>query len=213
MTQPTTEKLVFNAKSGTVETSLLTPINSNGKLAVVLPGAGYSCKQPLLYFAIQVLLKKHFEVLTINNVYADDPKWSNLPTVESALRVVEEDSIKLFSEISQKFSCGIHTLLGRSLGTYAIACLLEQHLISPKQIVWQSPSLNGKWEIIRSCGIMGFGIVGTADERYESVKPHLPEHKLIVNNADHGMEIPNDPVQSIEILKRVTLATEEWLAP
>jgi hypothetical protein len=69
----------------------------------VLPGAGYSCKQPLLYFAIQVLLKKKFDVLAIEKVYGEDPKWTSLTIMESALKVVEDDSVQLFADISKKF--------------------------------------------------------------------------------------------------------------
>ena len=71
--------------------------------------------------------------------------------------------------------------------------------------------MNGKWGIINSSGVRSFGIIGTADERYETAKPFLPKDSIIVDGADHGMEVSHDPVRSIEILKNVTKATEEWL--
>ena len=203
------ESLVFNVPSGDIKATLMSNSGSSGRLAVVLPGAGYSCKQPLLYFAIQVLLQKNFEVLAIDKVYGEDPNWTKLSTLELALKVVEEDSHVLFAEIHKKFE--IDAVLGRSLGTYAIACGLERKVLNPKQIVWQTPSLNGKWNIINDCGVRGFAIIGTADERFAAAKPFLPQESLIVDGADHGMEIPGDPVRSIEILKQVTQATEEWV--
>ena len=139
MAYPKVESMIFKGKSGQIKASILTTERSseksNAKLAVVRPGAGYSCKEPLLYFAIPILLKKNFKVLAIDKIYGDDPEWTKIPTMEGALKVVEEDSVQLFSEIKEKFQTEAHTLLGRSLGTYAIACVLEKRLISPQQIV------------------------------------------------------------------------------
>jgi len=133
MNHPKIENHNFKVNSGDINTSLLIPNGSIGKLAVILPGAGYSCKQPLLYYSIQVLLQKKFNVLTINQVYADNPDWIKLTTMESALNVVEKDAKILFPSIAERFSCGIHTILGRSLGTYAIACGLESQTLTCSQ--------------------------------------------------------------------------------
>jgi hypothetical protein len=204
-----TESIAFKAPSGDIKASLMSNGKPSAGFAVVLPGAGYSCKQPLLYYAIQVLLKKDFDVLAIEKVYGEDPNWTKLPTMESALKVVENDGLVLFDEIQKRF--GIHTVLGRSLGTYAMACALEKKVLTPAQIVWQTPSLNEKWNVLKNCGVRSFAIIGTADERFSKAKPYLPQESLIVDGADHGMEIADDPVRSIEILGQVTRATAEWI--
>lgn len=205
------QPLSFKLKSGEFKATLISSPESSRQLAIVLPGAGYGPKAPLLYFATEVLLKKKFEVLTIDTVYGDFPKWRALATAEAAMKVVADDAPVLFKEIEKKFSTQIHTVVARSLGTYSTACAIEQGAVKPEQIVWQTPSLRDKWAVINGCGIRGFGIIGTADERYESAKPFMPRETLVVENADHGMEIPGDPIQTIEILKRVTAATLEWL--
>ena len=87
------ESLVFKVPYGEINCSLITPEQSSRHLAVVLPGAGYSVRQPLLYFASQVLLEKGFVVLGIEKVYGDDPKWRSLPTEQEARKVVQDDSI------------------------------------------------------------------------------------------------------------------------
>jgi len=211
MAFPTIDTYVFEARSGEIHTSLIVPEYASEKLAVVLPGAGYSCKQPLLYYAIQILLQRQFKVLRIEKVYGEDPRWAALKTMEEALKVVEDDAIALFDAIERKFSSGIHTVVGRSLGTYAMACALEKQALSPRQLVWQTPSLNGKWEIINKCGIRGLAIIGTADERYQTAKAHLPKTSIVIENADHAMEISDDPIRSIEILGQVSKATSDWL--
>ena len=211
MTNPKIEQHTLALPSGHFPSSLIKTEKSKGKLAVVLPGAGYSCKMPLLYFSVQVLLNKGFDVITIDKMYADDPKWRELTTMESALKVVEDDSHELFDQIPKKLGSEIHTVLGRSLGTYTMACALKKGKFRPRQLVWQTPSLNDNWEVIKNCGIKGFGIIGTADQRYDIAKPYMPETSLIVENADHGMEIPGDPVRSVGTLQQVIKATDEWV--
>ena len=206
------EKLSFEGKSGPIPAVLMTPSDTALKTALVLPGAGYSFRQPLLYFAIQVLLQKKFRVLAIDKIYADDPKWSCLTTETEARKVVEEDAIVLFPAIAAWLGGQPDTILGRSLGTFSLAIALERGLVHPRQIVWQTPALRDRWPIIRSCGVRGFGIIGTADTRYEEARAHLPQNTLVVEGADHGMEIADDPIHSIEILKQVTKAMSEWTA-
>lgn len=199
----------FQGKSGKIPATLLTPDNHSELVAVVLPGAGYSCKQPLLYFAIQVFLKLKYQVLTIDKVYGEDPNWTKITTLEEALKVVEDDSHQMFEEIMNVLP--VDAVLGRSLGTYIMASALEKNLIQPKQIIWQTPSLNGKWPTMKKFESNSFAVIGTADHRYDEARSYLPNAKIVIDNADHAMEISNDPIRSIEVLKQVTAATEEWL--
>jgi hypothetical protein len=206
-----TERLSFNGHSGQVGARLLTQEHSTTRLAVVLPGAGYSTHEPLLRYGIQVLLKNGYRVLAWEKVYGDDPEWRSLKTEAEARKVVEEDAVKVFAQIEERFPNSLEVLFGRSLGTFAIACLLERQLVSPKKIVWQTPALGDKWAVMRNSKIVGFGILGTADYYFEQAMKHLPAARIVVENADHAMEIAGDPVRSIEILKQVTAATDRWL--
>jgi hypothetical protein len=205
------ESIVFKVPSGDINCSLITPDQPLRHLAVVLPGAGYSIRQPLLYFASQVLLQKGFIVLGIEKVYGDDPKWRNLPTEQEARTVVEDDAIDLFKQIAERFPNLLHTVVARSLGTFALACALEKRVAKPLQIVWQTPALGSKWSVMKTCDARGFGILGTADHYFKEALANLPEDRVIIEQADHGMEIAGDPIRSIEILKEVTLATSKWL--
>jgi hypothetical protein len=78
-------------------------------------------------------------------------------------------------------------------------------------VIWQTPALGNKWELMKSSGLRGFGILGTADHYFAQANPHLPDDKIVIEGADHAMEIPGDPIRSIEILKQVTQATSDWL--
>lgn len=205
--------LDFTASSGGIRASLISTSKSSEAIAVALPGAGYSCKMPLLYYSINSLLLKGYQVLAIEKVYAEDSVWCNFKTRESAFEYVQKDSEDLFAEISRLFPERVKVLLGRSLGTLQIACALEQNIFKLNQIIWQTPSLYERWPLMKSCGVDGFGIIGTIDQRYETALPYLPKDRIVIDGADHAMEIPGDMTRSIEILGQVIAATHEWLQP
>ncbi len=206
-----TEPHVFHGHSGSIKSQLMTPSKTSNRLAVVLPGAGYSYREPLLRYGIQVLLKKNYQVLALDKLYGDDPEWRSISSEQEARAVVEQDTIKIFDQIKEKFPQPLEILFGRSLGTFAMACLLEKDLVRPQQIIWQTPALGNKWTVMKDCKIPGFGILGTADYYYEKAIAHLPTNQIVIENADHSMEIPGDPIQSIEILKKIFLALDQWI--
>lgn len=152
-----------------------------------------------------------YRVLALEKVYAEDKIWCELKTRESAFKYVEDDTLALLPQVSKQFPNQIKCLLGRSLGTYQIACAIEKKLVEPRQIVWQTPSLYEKWPIINSCGIPGFGIIGTIDQRFETALPYLPENRIVVEGADHSMEIPGNVSKSIQVLQQVMQATDSWI--
>jgi hypothetical protein len=210
MAQFNVEPVFFHVPSGEIKASLLGENPSYNPLAVVMPGAGYSCKQPLLYFLVKALLASSYQVLTIDSLYADDKKWLALPSEMDAYRYVQNDAESLFQQIQSRFKKGVHTIVARSLGTYAIACALEKDLIHPAQIVWQCPSLHDKWAILQNSQTRGLVIIGDADPRYELAASYLPEDSFVARGADHAMEV-SDPIQSINLLKQITEHTQNWL--
>jgi hypothetical protein len=205
------DKLNFAGPSGPIPASLISTQQSTNETAVVLPGAGYPCTMPLLYYSIDALILKGYQVLAINKVYADDSKWLQYKTIESALKYVEDDTLDLFTQISSQFSNQVKVLLGRSLGTFQMARVLELRIVGPRQVVWQTPSLHDKWPVIKSCGVLGFGIIGTLDQRYEAAINHLPQESIIIEGADHAMESPGNVIQSIKNVEKVIKATSDWL--
>ena len=210
MAQFKIDPILFHVPSGEIKASLLGDESPSSRLAVVVPGAGYSCRQPLLYFLIQSLLKSGHQVLTIDSLYSDNRHWTSLPTEDDAYRYVQNDAESLFQQLHSRFNKGVHTLVARSLGTYSIACALEKKLIHPAQIVWQCPSLHNKWAVLKSAQPRSLVIIGKADPRYELAAPFLPANSFVAEDADHAMEL-SDPIQSIELLMQITDYTMTWL--
>ena len=204
------ESIDFQGVSGTIAAKIFSPSQQIKKCAVVFPGAGYAFSEPLLRYPIQCLIQKNYQVIALDKIYGSDPAWRNLTIEADARKVVEDDTDLVYSQIVAKYGPP-DLLFGRSLGTFAIACLLEKKMAQPKQIVWQTPALGSKWSVMRDCGSPGFGILGTADYYYQPAIEHLPKDRIIIENADHAMEIPGDPIASVEILKQIVVATNDWI--
>jgi hypothetical protein len=202
---------VITCPSGPIDTYWLQPEEPSGKLAVVLPGARGSYREPLQHYTIQLLLRRGFRVIAVNKVYGDDPKWTSLPTPEEARRIVAEDAQALFAAIDSRFPGATHTLVGRSLGTYAIACMLERDWVRPRQIIWQTPALADKWQVMEQGSARGLSIIGRADPYFQAALPHLPTDRVVVDGADHGLEIDGDVLKSMDVMKEVVRATADWL--
>lgn len=64
---------------------------------------------------------------------------------------------------------------------------------------------------MKECKIRSFGILGTADFNFKKVSINLPKDQLVIDGADHGMEIPGNPMASIEVLHKVIQATSDWI--
>ncbi|NJL23721.1 MAG: hypothetical protein HC902_00070 [Calothrix sp. SM1_5_4] len=210
MAQFQSEPILFDVPSGKIKCSVLGKRLPSSRLSVVVPGAAYSSKQPLLYYLTQALLSQGDQVLTIDSLYADDENWLSLPTEEARYRYVLDDAESLFPQIQALSQSGIHTVVARSLGAYSLACALRKDLIHPEKIVWQCPSLHDKWSILKNSKSSSIVIIGKADSRYDHAAPFLPAGSFVAENADHTMEV-GDPIQSIDILKRVTEYTVLWL--
>lgn len=208
MAQMQSDSILFQVPSGEIKASLIGEKSGSGRLSVVVPGAGYSCRQPLLYYLNQVLLMSGSRVLIIDSLYAEDKNWRSLLTEES-YRYVQTDAEPLFQQILSRFG-DVHTIVARSLGTYSVACALEKGLVRPANIVWQSPSLHDKWAMLNTVQTRGLVVIGKADPKYEIAAPFLSSDSFVAEDADHALEV-NDPIRSIDLLKQIIEYTQNWL--
>ena len=107
------EKLKFDAPSGDIDGYLFRKDKGHEKLAVILPGAGYSFRQPILHYALQVILAKGYQVLALDKLYANEPKWQNALSEEAAAEIVETDAVEVFRQIPGAVGLGPELILAR----------------------------------------------------------------------------------------------------
>lgn len=170
---------------------------SNGRTAVLLPGRGYSANHPVLYYAREVLLVQGWSVKEVN--------W-NPEDLVSEEAVIERAKAEL-DEVADNNPF----VLGKSLGSLVLPWVVQQGW----QAIWLTPLLN-KPELItalNSVTVKTLLVGGTADVSWDSnVAKASGQQVLEMPGADHGLEIPGNPLTSVallrELVETVTLFVE-----
>lgn len=102
-------------------------------------------------------------------------------------------------------------IVGKSLGTYAALLAAERSLPA----VWLTPLLRYSPATVtafRRTTAPFLLIGGTADSAWDGdVAKQLTPHVLEVPGADHGMEVAGPATASIEVLRQVAVAIDEFL--
>ncbi|PPA71679.1 alpha/beta family hydrolase [Jeotgalibacillus proteolyticus] len=199
----------------TVPYTKITSDKPSAKLAIILPGLGYTAQAPLLFYATSVYSKRGFDVLQINYQYNtsdyDSFTQEELSTaIQSDVRTVIDRTLTAtaYSEIC---------LIGKSLGTIAIASELKRDFTQSVKAVWLTPLLQREdvTDAILQSKIPGLCIIGDKDpcfikERFQMLLSVANLTFMLIPNADHSLDLAGDITGSIEILKKVVNELEKF---
>lgn len=167
--------------------------NDPHRLALLIPGAGYSPDRPLLHFARAVLRRHGWSTRQLwwpTRPPADPdgrPDWVNAQ-VAAALQGERADTV---------------LLVGKSLGTMAATTAAARGLPA----IWLTPLLDQPWLVqqLRRATAPTLLVGGTADSMWlPDVARGLAHPLLELPGADHDLETDDDPVHSAELLTRIT---------
>lgn len=214
-----TKTLVITGFEGLpVPNRLLRPERAIDRLAVLLPGFGYTLDMPLFYYAENLLLERGWDVLRVEYAY------NRLPGDASGWRVLLGE--RLLADAAAAWRAGRAqgaysevVFVGKSLGTQAMGHLLTAP--DPPQrmrAVWLTPllSIARLREQIAAFGGPSLFVIGTADEEYDAealdaLIAATGGEAVVVAGADHGMDIPGDPIASIRAMDQFVAALGRFL--
>ncbi|GAA3581950.1 hypothetical protein GCM10022419_074380 [Nonomuraea rosea] len=172
-----------------------------GRVAVLLPGQGYTAARPLLHFARAVLVQHGWSV---QEIWWDAPIG---PSVEDREKwVVDQARQALDAE-----DAGRVLLVGKSLSTFAAPLAADRGLPA----IWLTPliALGGVLEGLRRSEAPTLLVGGTGDRSWDGDVVRTLDHPYVeIPDADHGLEIHGDAVGSVQILKDVTAAMSGFVA-
>lgn len=190
-----------------------------GHLAMVLPGLRYSCDMPLLYYPTEILLALGADVLLVEYDYRQPWKDDTLSLEDKLAHLYDDVSAAARAALAQR-DYATFTVIGKSLGTFAITHLLESGLaLKPQACIYLTPLLVNEQkgsETIRACP-RKLLVAGTADRYYNpdllaEVVEATRSEVLLIEGADHSLEHPGDAVRSVQALERVVRRIEEFLS-
>lgn len=138
------------------------------RLAVVFPGLRYSADMPGCYYPAQVMLARGADVLNVDYEYTKS-EFQTLSDEEQFRWIAEDASASLRAAMAARKYKKI-TLIGKSLGTIALAHLLAaEPALKDADFIWLTPVL--REDNIRRAMMArrhhGLFVIGTADTQYE----------------------------------------------
>jgi hypothetical protein len=188
------------------------------KIALIYPGMRYSCDKPLLHYTTEILLDRGFDVLQLWADY-DNPEFQSSSQAERTVQLIEDGRALLLAGIeSSSYSDLI--LVGKSLGSLTMSFILSEELNFPAlKTIWFTPLfyLPPVPRIILGLNGPAFVAGSKADHTFESTTTSQLSEKSniilqVIEDADHSLEIPGDPLHSTRILASLMAILFEFLS-
>lgn len=190
---------------------LIEQKRETNSLVIVLPGAGYTTKAPLLHFATGLFYAKGFDVLHIN--YTLSREEMSVLSEEDFSRDVQH---AIDSAIKNK-NYSNYYVVAKSIGTIALSYLLNNTMLKDAKAVWLTPLLQREdvFSAMGNSDHKGLCIIGDRDscfieERFEKLKKNQNLILKVVEGGNHSLELDEEPIKSIEILKGVISNINEF---
>lgn len=187
--------------------------DASDKLVIIFPGIGYTCTMPLLYYTSEVFLNKGYDALLVQYDYNHD-RFSSLPEEKKA-DWLNFDADAAYAAALRHKRYGEVVIVGKSLGTFALVQLSENHK-NIKKTVWLTPVhlKDTLYQKIKDLSKGQLVIIGTADSNYDD--EHIKDLKnngsriVAAEDANHSMEVDGYPEKSLDILKLVLNEVEKF---
>ena len=186
-------------------------------LAMVLPGMGYTCQMPLLYYPSKLLREMGADVLWVEYAYNHRADYQALSEEAREQWLFADVTAASRTALAQRAYKEI-TVIGKSIGTLGMMQLLahEWDLIEAKAL-WLTPLLKREQlrHVLRHHTGNSLTIIGSADPHYDakwiSEMRLAPVHQLlVVDDANHSVEV-TDTLKSVEIMGQVMRRMQDFL--
>ena len=198
---------------------LLGAEESSEHLGIIFPGVAYSSQMPALYYAAEVLLTLGADVLRLDHHYRRSD-FQTLPDAEKT-RWLETDALAALKAALALKPYKRLTFVGKSIGTVALARILsELPSLEHADFVWLTPLLKlaGLKETIFQYPHKALFIIGSDDQSYdaallEQIRASTNGQVLLLEGADHSLEIRGDVVASVRVQERIVTTLERFITP
>lgn len=178
------------------------------QLAIILPGLGYTAQAPLLHYSTGIYLHKGFDVLQVNYQYLK--KVYQVFSDEEMDEAVRKDAETVISTALAGSSYENFYIIGKSIGTIGVSSVLKRDLFKRAKIIWLTPLIQREdvKQAMLTSKQNGLCFIGEKDPFYnEDAFTELHKNTNLTLNliqgADHSLEYPANPVDSIDVLKRI----------
>jgi hypothetical protein len=178
---------------------------ASDKLMVMLPGQGYSCNHPVLYYVRRMAIKLGFDVLSVEYGF----QAAHLELDAQATAALHDDvwqAVKPVLEQGYRQVC----VVGKSLGTPLAAGLATALKVEDISLILLTP-IGGAFQGLDT--IRTLAVMGTDDPLYSpEVVASVPNVEWqVFDGLNHSLEVKGDWKASIAALDRVISACEAFV--
>ena len=185
-------------------------------LAVLLPGLNYTCDMPLLYYSTRLLEQRGADVLQLHANYTGT-NFQMASPLERIQRLSGDALAAVESGLARQSYTRL-VLVGKSIGTLAMAHLIDTPHAGEAVTIWLTPLLGQPWLVEAATKSRGpsLFVAGTADPAFdaaalERIKESTGAEAFLVEGANHSLEIPGDPLGSIQIIGEIMQGLASFL--
>lgn len=173
---------------------------TNGRVALLLPGASYTPNHPLLYYARQLLLAQGWSVEEV---------WWSSEVLDDFQRLGWESTgvIRTAKAALDKVADRNPLVVGKSLGTLALPLVSERGWPA----IWLAPLLTRPElvDALKSTTSKTLLVGGTEDDYWDSALAKSSGHQVLeMQGAHHGLEIAGNPSASVRLLGELVATME-----
>lgn len=204
----TINRTITTDKGQAINYSLVLNQDQTRKLAIFLPGIGYTAKSPLFHYTERLLAEQEYDILRINYDY-NNPLYNEY-TMAEIEEAVKQDAKQVIDQVLKGSLYEKFFLVAKSLGTIALANELERKKFKGAKTVWLTPLIKHHdiFEAMKACQNPALSFIGDKDHYYDrsrmeelQANEELDSH--VLKDVNHGMDFIGDPLKSIDVLKDV----------
>ena len=199
-----------------VPNTYITHSDRSTHLALFLPGYRFPVDMPPMHFTRRILLEQGADIFSVEYAY-NRTNFMDLPQSEQD-RWISTDVFAACNTVLAQHPYEKITLVGKSIGTLAMAHLLADHRFQRATCLWLTPLLTVDWlcsriEQVRPHSLF---IIGTSDRYYQpAILKQLEKvtdgHAVLIQDASHLLEIAGDIQKSILALSQIMQSIQEFL--
>jgi hypothetical protein len=205
------EHLSVSLADGTHVPNVWTRQADAQTLAVILPGAGYTALGPVLHYPRLWALENGIDTLTVDYQASGKMAWQEATDFTAAC------ALAVFDEMARDHSYPNFMVIGKSLGTRTMGPLLEQRpALQAATCVWLTPIFadNAMMDAIQRYRPPSLFVVGTDDPSYDEERLNVALKvtggvSLVIEGANHSLELRNDVRGSLAVIPRLLKALDE----
>lgn len=203
-------------KSFKIPYTLFKRTGDSKGLAVMLPGKGYTTQAPLFHYSTGLYLNKGYDVLHIDYNY-NHPEYEVMERDEFSIHISRDVNTVINKVLTEQSPYPNLIVIGKSLGTIALSTLVNRPEFTNAKLIWLTPllQLDYVFERIMASSQQGFCVIGSRDpfyikDRFENIENKKNLKTMLLRGADHSLNLPESPVDSIDLLKKVMVSISEF---